>query len=969
MRRQIGDLCEGGVGNGGSARVERGSQAGGHNGLSFKSNGLGQDVGSTHEELVSSKNGGLGLLCVPVSQTSKELDPVLNGCSNDVIHVDKSPNNIGPRTSLSDSIEVLGLGSDRVYGFEGEAGLRRCTTMMEMSRSSTCDVFAPAVRHVQGSSSIHGELNTEEVRLGLADMVDRSSGDFQNLNGLENEGIEDLMEVIQASEKQIHEVDEGHFEIHKVLQNLEDYGSSASSESKSEADISEDEQDENVWDLNRFFNEDCTIGGEGIGKVSDALYQVSTSVAQGLSVSSLPGGIQAIPNSSFVRDRDQDGLSVFQQSNSCGPIHEVSLANNIVQGVTAKIPTTTVNESVLVSESLRAHISQGQVNDNQCGIFQNHPDKGGQVFSKRKEETESWLHELSKYETCPIEESEIPHFLQLLQVMGLSLVKMEDTFGPSRMSKRERENNAKNTTDEVKPTIFHNFLGRSYTSDSSSVAAVKSGAGGDGRVSEASLAASTSVSGSSGGGRGPISATSNLGSERQVANHFKRVPFYGFRSDLIGTEMSNRFVGNKQSNSNFAFTRSSKDGFPQAGPKFLDGLHLMKILRNAGEERPRHSHDEAMFFDMHSMRPTLTSRVLQPPTRSRTNATADEGSHTGIKGSRILSSINASSRVSDRNPSGVLLPGSKQKSGTHNSKPESLTSRPSQHGSISSSCQMTIFHGGQAYGFDDVHPNKMSNNKGFDGRRDLIEAYVALQHIVPSMNYTCGVYIVVLHATLERFKTTRKISRNPNPFKQQIDHLNRLIRDNDIDSHEQLQMNRHTFMLLCGLIRIRGMNDATVTSGCRKKGKGKATASLSRNRRVWTPKECDVLIRAMRDLFSEKWKADNVSGTPCNQGGSGTTSKKRAREAKGITKRLAVMAVKKTNTTMEEIAHRFGYAHDLSLARKLVKWGTNQVALNTNDRLRAATLIVKDAKRVDLFFSLPEEDKMEWVCLLLAGYV
>ncbi|KAI7987097.1 Protein TIFY 8 [Camellia lanceoleosa] len=325
------------------------------------------------------------------------------------------------------------------------------------------------------------------------------------------------------------------------------------------------------------------------------------------------------------------------------------------------------------------------------------------------------------------------------------------------MMMAQRESNAKNTTDEVKPAIFHDFLGRSCASDSSPAATVKPGVGGDGRVSEASLAASASVGGSSGGGRGPISATSDLGSERQVANHFEGVPFYGPRSDLTGTEMSNRFAGNKRSNSDSAFTGSSRDGFPQAGPESFDGLHLMKILRNAGGERPRHSHDEAMFFGTHPMRPTPTSRVLQPPTRSRTDASgskweraiplnvgpsmqypprvgqvatfggqvpsnrfkdanlgpsaisqaaADEGSRTGIKGSGILSSINASSGVSDRNPSGVLLPGSKQKSGTHNSEPESLTPRPSQHGSISSSRQMTIFYGGQAHVFDDVHPNK-----------------------------------------------------------------------------------------------------------------------------------------------------------------------------------------------------------------------------------------------------------------------
>ncbi|GMP62699.1 hypothetical protein CsSME_00024695 [Camellia sinensis var. sinensis] len=312
------------------------------------------------------------------------------------------------------------------------------------------------------------------------------------------------------------------------------------------------------------------------------------------------------------------------------------------------------------------------------------------------------------------------------------------------------------------------------------------------------------------------------------------------------------------------------------------------------------------------------------------------------------------------------------------------------------------------------------------------------------------------------------------------------------------------------------MDDTTVTSGCRKKGKGKATASSSRGRKVWTPKECDVFIRAMRDLFGEKWKADNgqfkcgfyselekliilafpgidlrasphieskikfwrrqynlltdmlrlsgfgwddsekmilvdsdqvwenyvkrdpdakgmrnvpfiyyedwvilfgkdratgvlakgpadmvdalekedqtteecytpivdlpdcslsASGTPCNQGGLGTTSKKRAREAKGIAKGLVDMAIefgsffKKTNTTMEEITHRIGYAQDLSQARKLVNGELAKLRLNTNDRLRAATLIVKDAERVDLFFSLPEEKKWNgYVCCWLGVF-
>ncbi|CAL5378527.1 unnamed protein product [Camellia sinensis] len=91
--------------------------------------------------------------------------------------------------------------------------------------------------------------------------------------------------------------------------------------------------------------------------------------------------------------------------------------------------------------------------------------------------------------------------------------------------------------------------------------------------------------------------------------------------------------------------------------------------------------------------------------------------------------------------------------------------------------------------------------------KDLMVGGTSLRPMLPC-NICCGVYIVVLHAALERFEATRKISRNPNPFKQQLDHLNRLVRDNDIDCHEQLRMNRHTFLRLCGLIRTKGVSDS-----------------------------------------------------------------------------------------------------------------------------------------------------------------
>ncbi|KAK3006292.1 hypothetical protein RJ639_015594 [Escallonia herrerae] len=296
---------------------------------------------------------------------------------------------------------------------------------------------------------------------------------------------------------------------------------------------------------------------------------------------------------------------------------------------------------------------------------------------------------------------------------------------------------SKNATDDdgVKPTIFHDFLGKNCGSDSLPAAA-KAAAAGD---VEASPSASASAGASSGGGRGPISATSDLGSERQVSNHFEGVPFYGPRSEL-----GNRF---KRSNSDSAFMGSSRDGFPQMRPDSLESSHLMKMLRSVGGERPRRPLDEETFVGMHPLRPTSASLIVQSATSDRTaskweraipmsigtvmqhppragqvipfgyqamsnrfkdtnagppiisQAAADEGSRTGIKRSGLLSSLNASSGNADRN----LPSGGKQKSGV--CEPES--SNPmSRQGSTYATRQMTIFYAGQAHVFDDVHPNK-----------------------------------------------------------------------------------------------------------------------------------------------------------------------------------------------------------------------------------------------------------------------
>ncbi|KAK4375247.1 hypothetical protein RND71_005924 [Anisodus tanguticus] len=300
--------------------------------------------------------------------------------------------------------------------------------------------------------------------------------------------------------------------------------------------------------------------------------------------------------------------------------------------------------------------------------------------------------------------------------------------------------------DEVKGavgTTFHDFLGKGYHQDSSS--------GMFGRVVLPSEVASPSAS--SGGGRGPISTTSDLASERHVGNHFEGVPFYALRGELSGHETSNRLSGTKRSNSD-SLMGSTRDKFSTLRPDALGTSHMQKLLQNAGGERRGRPHDQEMSFVMHPTRPFHASLISQPPATGRTDANAskwdrvipvnvgptlqypprashvlpfgyqssanrfgdanagpstiyqaaaDEGSRTGIKGSGILSSINASGGISDRSLSGVPLTGAK-KSGLHLSDLES--SNPSRQGSSPAGSQMAIFYGGQAHVFDNVHPNK-----------------------------------------------------------------------------------------------------------------------------------------------------------------------------------------------------------------------------------------------------------------------
>lgn len=215
---------------------------------------------------------------------------------------------------------------------------------------------------------------------------------------------------------------------------------------------------------------------------------------------------------------------------------------------------------------------------------------------------------------------------------------------------------------------------------------------------------------------------------------------------FTGPQTSYPFSGSKRCNSDSNMV-SCKDRFPAAQPD----SHVMKLLRSgAGGERCRGSpYNEESPLGVHNpMRPlspslsmggatrnystTTTSKwvpvnpvpALQypshaaqvapfgyqtPPNRfSRdtnavagpsliSQAAADEGSRTGIKGSGVL-------RMSDRALSGVPLTAPKQNFGIQSSDPAE-SSNP-RHGVGSTGRQMTIFYNGQAHVFDDVHPSK-----------------------------------------------------------------------------------------------------------------------------------------------------------------------------------------------------------------------------------------------------------------------
>ncbi|GFZ11504.1 hypothetical protein Acr_22g0009020 [Actinidia rufa] len=111
--------------------------------------------------------------------------------------------------------------------------------------------------------------------------------------------------------------------------------------------------------------------------------------------------------------------------------------------------------------------------------------------------------------------------------------------------------------------------------------------------------------------------------------------------------------------------------------------------------------------------------------------------------------------------------------------------------------------------------------------------------------------------------------------------------------------------------------------------------------------ESPILQFSFTDMESMSANCETSSKCPSS---SNANRKKRGKVAKGISKGLA------------EMADAFGIMRQVNAE-------LSQLPLDNNQRLKEATMIVQDAQRMDLFFNPSQKEKVEWVFMLLSGYI
>ncbi|KAH7843243.1 hypothetical protein Vadar_014290 [Vaccinium darrowii] len=82
------------------------------------------------------------------------------------------------------------------------------------------------------------------------------------------------------------------------------------------------------------------------------------------------------------------------------------------------------------------------------------------------------------------------------------------------------------------------------------------------------------------------------------------------------------------------------------------------------------------------------------------------------------------------------------------------------------------------------------------------EVFIIVTNLIKQMQMACIMALLVVNVALERYYSQHESRFTElNPYQEQIDHINRLVRRSDTTYVEQLRMVRNCFMRLCNLVQ------------------------------------------------------------------------------------------------------------------------------------------------------------------------
>ena len=110
-----------------------------------------------------------------------------------------------------------------------------------------------------------------------------------------------------------------------------------------------------------------------------------------------------------------------------------------------------------------------------------------------------------------------------------------------------------------------------------------------------------------------------------------------------------------------------------------------------------------------------------------------------------------------------------------------------------------------------------------------------------------------------------------------------------------------------------------------------------------------------------------------DQGSASSTRKGKKRATEEVDKNLAEMLdafCNQADARMDKLANRIGHEVDVSNARKKVHEALCNIPnITRRDRLVVTKHLVKNHEEMDMFFSLPTEDRDEFVQMILDGSI